>query len=171
MDDLINEVADCLNRGRINVGLIGLFTIPDSAAAVEYGPTTPRVRYPQWFNSYVDCQKAGISGDLAWSLRNALMHETAMNWREKGFAFDRVIITMPTNSGAEFHSNVGQARGSDSLVLQLSLQPLAQAILDGAGAWLKGSREDAVKAERMAGIVQYRPHGLPLWVIGMPAVA
>jgi hypothetical protein len=41
--------------------------------------------------------------------------------------------------------------------------------LDGAGAWFKGSREDAVKAERMAGIMQYRPHGLSPWVIGMPA--
>jgi hypothetical protein len=171
MDDLINEVSDCLNRGRLAVGLIGLFTIPDSAAAIEYGPVNSGDRYALWFNTFIECSRAGLNGKLAWSLRNALMHETAMNWREKGFAFDRVIITMPNNSGAEFHSNVVQARGSDSLVLQLSLQPLAQAILDGAGAWLKGSREDAVKAERMAGIMQYRPHGLPPWVIGMPSVA
>lgn len=171
MDNLIAEVADCLNRNRLNVGLIGLFTIPDTAGAVEYGPIAPSVRYPRWFDSYVDCQRAGITGNLAWLLRNALMHETAMNWRGKGFAFDRVIITMLNINGLQMHSNVTHVTGTDSLVLQLSLQPLAQAILDGAAAWLRDSREDDVKAERLAGVMQYRPHGLPPWIAGMPAVA
>lgn len=92
-----------------------------------------------------------------------------MDWRAKGFAFDRVIVSLPLD-GPKFHGNVACPKTGEPSAKQLDLATMAQAILDGASSWVISIRADPVKAGRLSGLMQVRMDGVAPWVIGMPVV-
>lgn len=169
MEILIEEVRQCFGQGLLMPAMIGLFTIPDAAAAVEYGAIAPRKRYPQWIDAYVRPCNGRLTGELAWAIRNALMHETAMNWRGKGFSFDRVMFTLPTN--VTVNMDMSEIGGTADIVRQFDLKDVVQTMLNAAANWCKVARQNDEKSKAMDGLMQVRPQGLDPWIIGHPIIA
>ena len=50
---LIEEVADCLNKGNSLAALITALTIPDICGKVLYPQSKSGERYKKWFNEYI----------------------------------------------------------------------------------------------------------------------
>lgn len=164
MHILISEVRAALKLKLYMPGLITLFAIPDAAASVEYGYLAPSKRYPKWYDDYVG-KGFGMDGQLAWMVRNALIHETATNWRAGGYEFDRLVIGVPTMDSQLQLDGVAIARkvpGAETVgpaTLHIELDTLANSIVTGALDWLKLAEKDEAKAARLGGMMQVRPHG------------
>ena len=157
---LISEVRATLKLRLYGPALITLFAIPDAAATVDYGLEKPpnRVRYTKWFNENVDPKASGMNGEFAWLMRNALLHETAVNWRSAGVACDRVIISVPSANGRLHNFSVMEKGGKPAGVLDLG--SLSDAILAGATAWLDQVDQDPERKARLDSMIQYRPNGV-----------
>lgn len=167
---LISEVRSAIALKLFGPAVIALFAIPDAAATVEYGFEPPRVRYPKWFDKFVDDKAAGgMGGNFAWLVRNALLHETAVNWRSVGFDADRLMITVasPTSGGIHGLSIIG-SDDSDKPAGVMELKLLSDAILAGAERWLDEVEQDPARKARLDGMMQYRHNGFGL--IGVPVI-
>jgi hypothetical protein len=151
-------------------GLIALFAIPDAAAAVEYGLLPTKRRYPQWFDAYIDQKKSQLNGALAHMIRNALLHETSLNWRTAGFDFDRLLIVTKQS----YFQLVGCSVETPNLpgvTRAVRLEDMAEAILEGAEFWLAGAEADPAKKVLLDGMMQSRPNGFPPIVTGSFVIA
>lgn len=149
--------------------MISLFAVPDIAGAIEYPKDKNVDRYTRWFDEYVTPLEAGMDGQLAWMVRNALIHESAMNWRTSGFDTDRLLVMPPNpqNTGIHNISIIGPTTKPAHTVM---LDKLAPAILSGAEEWLKAAEQSEEKRGRIDGMMQMRPNGMHPFIGGVPVI-
>lgn len=158
MEALLDEAKKCLQYGLYVPALLSYLTVPDAGGAVDFPGSKNNERYPRWFDENVS-RGAGVDGNLAWALRNAVMHETKTDWRTK-FGFDKVEINVPNVSNIVIQNCGGIWPDKNLTVRSIYIIELAEAIELGAKAWLSAARRDADKNERLGGLLQRRVRGV-----------
>lgn len=168
---LISEVRAAIKLRLYMPALIALFAIPDAAAAIEYPGEKPSQRYTRWYDSFVG-KASGLEGATAWLARNALIHETAVNWHAAGLATNRLIIGIPDAARSGVVHGVGiEAASIAGRAGAIDLTLLSSAILEGAERWLGDAERDPDKRARIEGLLQVRPDGVEPYMTGRPLIA
>ncbi len=97
------------------------------------------------------------------------MHETSMNWRGRGFDFDRVIFPLPTSHSIQ--GVIAGIGGTLDIVRSIELKLVVPDILSAAAKWTKEARKEPAKLELLERLMQVRPDGIHPWVVGIPVIA
>jgi hypothetical protein len=173
---LLREIELSLNNGILGPALISALVLPDACGAIEY-PEVPkeqrgaknRYRYIEWYGRYIEPVVDGdfrFAGKAAWRVRNGMIHETGLRFKE--FGYDRIIFVPP----GSFEIGVGFMRdiGTGDSAFVLDLRAYVETIISGVKRWLDDIRPDQEKQKQMKTLIQLRPEGLSPFFLGVPVL-
>ena len=169
MRDFLEQITACIDAAIFAPALASAMIVPDSCGAIEYPGEKNGQRYRRWYDTYCPTfhsQRITFSGEAVWAIRNGMMHETRLVLTR--FGFDRVLFTVPNRANITMHMCSSSIGGESAL--NVDLVEFCRGVIKGCERWLDDIATDAVKQERLGGLIQYRSQGLAPHIVGLPLV-
>lgn len=171
MQAFLDEIQATFDCGIYSTTLASALLVPDACGAIEHPHEKNGARYVKWYDTFLPTHaspRMTFNGEVAWKLRNGMMHETALAL--KAYGYDKVYFTVPNPRKplARYHMNTSEHGGET--MLNIDLQTFVSDMITGANRWLQTVAEDAEKQRRLDLLIQLRPHG---WIhmVGVPLIA
>jgi hypothetical protein len=166
MEQVLNEVDLALEHKLYYLAIVLALTLPDICSALEAadGRTTAE-RYKSWYDSYLASKFPNMSGEDCYSLRCGVVHQGRMGVVRKGAQFGRVLFSTPDGRGNVFHN----CMLNDAL--QFDTMRFCREIIEAVRDWFSLAQSNPTVQLNLPNLVQYRPHGLTPYMVGIPIIA
>ena len=164
MDVLKREVEGALDARLYYLAVMFSLTLPDICAALESpSGTTNGARYKAWYETWLASAYSMLTADDMWSLRNGVVHQGKLGHPK--MQYSRVLFTVPSAQQNVFHNNIIND------ALNLDAPTFCRDILAAVDRWYAAMSEDPNVQSNLPRLIQYREHGLPPYLSGMPLIA
>lgn len=143
------------------LALMMTLALPDICAALESpdGESSGK-QYKNWYNANLQRKFQPLTAVDVWKLRCGVLHQGRVSHPD--MQFERVIFTLP---GRGFiHGNIFDR------VLNLDLTRFCNDVMQSVRDWLGANQTNPNVIKNLPNLVQFRPHGLPPSMIGMPVI-
>jgi hypothetical protein len=165
VDELIRQIRAAVENGLFYLALIGTLALIDMCAALDSdnGETTGS-KYRLWLEHNVPEHEA--QADAIYKLRCSLLHQGSAYPHG---SLPRVAFTMP--GFPQWHKfDVGLAEGLEQVNV-LSTEEFVAEVTSAAERWMAANSGSDNFIRNYQRFAQYRPDGLPPFMLGVPLIA
>jgi len=164
MRHLLEQIKKGLDNNLYYLSLFAVLTLPDicGAMASENGKAC-RKKYIQWFDNYVGGKCVGsLNGEDCWYFRCSLLHQGSSQNPKSNYS--RVLFVEPTATTNVLHCNILDD------ALNIDVRIFCNDVVEGVRGWLKEVEKTEPYKTNYSRFMMWHPHGLELYIKGVPVI-
>ena len=166
MEVILKEVEGALAAKLYYAAVSMALTLPDICASLasKSGNTTGRggVAYRDWYEANLASKFPYMTGLDCYSLRCGIQHQGKFGGHK--LQYSRVVFNISTN-GLVIHNNVIND------ALNLDTETFCREVVEAVRIWYSRNIEDQYVSKNIGNLVQYRKHGIPPFIVGIPVIS
>jgi hypothetical protein len=166
LEAVLSEIDRAIRAELYYLAVAMTLTLPDICAALENEKAfSGKNEYKQWYLDNLAHKFPYMSDSDCYSLRCGVVHKGNLGLKTKGSSFTRVIFTIPHARRSRWHNCVADD------ALQFDAVLFCHDFMSGVRDWYSKACDDPTVQSNLPNLLQFRPQGLPPYMVGMPVIA
>ncbi|GGX11044.1 hypothetical protein GCM10007242_16340 [Pigmentiphaga litoralis] len=164
MDMIFAEIENTLRSNNYFSAITTALLVPDICGALGSNDgVATGAKFRQWYDENLAAQYESLTAVDCYSLRCGVVHQGRFGGGRGQYA--RVLFTVPNAQNNTFHRIIIND------CLNLDAIRFCTDVVNAGRHWFAQNQTDANVVANLPRLVQFRPDGLPPYMIGMPLIA
>jgi hypothetical protein len=168
MDVILREIERALEARLYYLAVLSAIALPDVCSALQSDGTTKPEKYKAWYEAWLAKKLSSMTSDDMYGLRCGIVHQGIFG--HPGMQYNRVIFTVP-HGRVRAHNTVMRAADDEQFALHLDAEMFCLDVIASVKEWYSSNQDSPNVKAHLPRLVQYRPGGLPPYILGSPVIA